>query len=173
MCIRDRVEGIKDFLSNYIFADKDLVETIRKSDVQFFMDSLEIGTSQGDSMFWAHDMAEEFQARKGYDIRPYLPLFIGTTNRWSVEYADAVSYTHLGESRPRTNFIYFPMGHNVRMQTLFSSLIQEYSAADFHHNEKTGSLLMLIFEHLEASKEYSYYGPNRQTAELLQYVRCV
>lgn len=84
------VEGIKDFLSNYIFADKDLVETIRKSDVQFFMDSLEIGTSQGDSMFWAHDMAEEFQARKGYDIRPYLPLFIGTTNRWSVEYADAM-----------------------------------------------------------------------------------
>lgn len=76
-----------------------------------------------------------------------------------------------GDSRPRTNFIYFPMGHNVRMQTLFSSLIQEYSAADFHHNEKTGSLLMLIFEHLEASKEYSYYGPNRQTAELLKYVR--
>lgn len=81
-------EGIINYLENYIFADQELVDVIKKSDVQFFMDSLEISTTNGDAMFWSHDMADEFQARKGYDIRPYLPLLIGSTTRVDMKYAD-------------------------------------------------------------------------------------
>ena len=118
------VEGIKDFLSSYIFADQELVETIRKSDVQFFMDSLEIGTSQGDSMFWAHDMADEFKARKGYDIRPYLPLFIGTTNRWSVEYADAMGKYCLSDTADENGM---ELTRKIRndLYDVYTQLIQE------------------------------------------------
>lgn len=74
----DGVEALKTFLDKTIFNDLELVETIRESDVQFFLDSLEIDNSDGTrSMYWSSDMKEEFMERKGYDITPYLPLFIG------------------------------------------------------------------------------------------------
>jgi len=72
------VEALKTFLSSYIFADPELVEIIKEADVQIFMDSLEINNSDGSrSLYWAEDWADEFIARKGYDVRPYLPLFLG------------------------------------------------------------------------------------------------
>ncbi len=40
------------------------------------MDSLEYTTGTG-FVNWTEDFAEEFEARKGYDIRPYLFLAIG------------------------------------------------------------------------------------------------
>ena len=77
---KDGVEALKAFLEKTILSDPELVEVIRNADVQFFMDSLEIDNSDGTrSMYWADDMAEEFKTRKGYDITPYLPLFIGVS----------------------------------------------------------------------------------------------
>ena len=71
-------KALQEFLSSYILADEELDEAIRKGDVQLFLDSLEINNSDGSrSMYWAEDYADEFMARKGYDIRPYLPLMIG------------------------------------------------------------------------------------------------
>lgn len=72
------VNALKEYLASHLFADEELVEVIKKSDIQFFMDSLEIETSEGGRcMYWTQNMADEFQKRKGYDIRPYLPLMIG------------------------------------------------------------------------------------------------
>lgn len=72
------VNALENYFSKNIFSDKELVNVIKKGNVQFFMDSLEIGTSQGGrSLYWSKDMANEFMKRKGYDITPYLPLFIG------------------------------------------------------------------------------------------------
>ncbi len=72
------VEALTEFLSSYIFNDPEMVELVKEGDVQIFMDSLEINNSDGSrSMYWAADMADEFMARKGYDIRPYLPLLVG------------------------------------------------------------------------------------------------
>lgn len=71
-------EALKAYWEEHLFGDEELVELMKNGDVQLFMDSLEYSTSQGDNMFWSDDMAEEFIARKGYDIRPYLCLFIGS-----------------------------------------------------------------------------------------------
>lgn len=72
------VEALKEFLTNYYFSDEELVEAIRSADVQFFMDSLEISTSQGQrSLYWSNDMRQDFIDKKGYDIVPYLPLLYG------------------------------------------------------------------------------------------------
>lgn len=72
------VEALKDFIQNNILNDPELVEAVKNGNVQFFLDSLEIDNSDGTrSMYWTKDMKEEFLARKGYDISPYLPLFIG------------------------------------------------------------------------------------------------
>jgi len=85
---RRGVDALADYLSTRVLADPDLVDTIRRSDVQMFMDSLELNSSQHDFMFWSEGMADDFLARKGYDIRQYLPLFIGTSHLWSIHVPD-------------------------------------------------------------------------------------
>ena len=75
------VEALKEYLSSYYFSDEELVEAIRSADIQFFMDSLEIETSQGQrSLYWSKDMRQDFIDKKGYDIVPYLPLFYGISS---------------------------------------------------------------------------------------------
>ena len=72
------VEALKEFLKNYYFSDSELVEAIKNADIQFFMDSLEISTSQGQrSLYWSNEMRQEFINKKGYDVVPYLPLLYG------------------------------------------------------------------------------------------------
>lgn len=84
-------EALKNYWESYLFADGELVATIRKNGrVQMFMDSLEYSNSQGGpfgngSMFWTKDMKETFQDIKGYDITPYLPVFIGTPDLWTTD----------------------------------------------------------------------------------------
>lgn len=69
------VEALRAYWEEHILDDRALNEKIKAGDVQVFMDSLEIHPGSGFT-FWADDMAEEFMTRKGYDIRPYLYLFI-------------------------------------------------------------------------------------------------
>ena len=77
-------EALKAYWESYLFADDELVDVIRENGkVQMFMDSLEIGNSQGGpfgnfSMFWTKEMRETFLDRKGYDITPYLPVLVGS-----------------------------------------------------------------------------------------------
>lgn len=42
--------------------------------VQMYMDSLEIFTWGEGGMFWGRTVADEFLARRGYDVRPWLPF---------------------------------------------------------------------------------------------------
>ncbi len=70
------VEALRAYWEEHILDDPALNAKILAGDVQLFMDSLEINPGDG-CTFWAQDMAEAFIARKGYDIRPYLYLFMG------------------------------------------------------------------------------------------------
>lgn len=69
-------QGLKAYLEKHMLNDAALNEKIAAGDVQVFMDSLEYTTGDG-ILLWSADFAEEFSARKGYDIRPYLILGIG------------------------------------------------------------------------------------------------
>ena len=69
------VQALRSYWEEHILDDPALNEKIKAGDVQVFMDSLEINPGDGFT-FWAGDMEEQFLARKGYDIRPYLCLFI-------------------------------------------------------------------------------------------------
>ena len=82
------VKALKEYWLSHILDDEALNAKIQAGDVQLFMDSLEISTEYG-CAFWCDDMAEEFLARKGYDIRPYLYLTIGLPELF---YWDAVDY---------------------------------------------------------------------------------
>ncbi len=69
------VEALRSYWEAHILDDPALNAKIAAGDVQVFMDSLEIHPGSGFT-FWSQDMEQEFLARKGYDIRPYLYLFI-------------------------------------------------------------------------------------------------
>ena len=70
------VDALRAYWEEHILDDEELREKIHAGDVQVFMDSLEIKPGNGIT-FWADDMEDEFLSRKGYDIRPYLYLFMG------------------------------------------------------------------------------------------------
>ncbi|WP_270739476.1 glycosyl hydrolase [Massilioclostridium coli] len=69
-------EALKEYWEEHVLCDEELNAKIKEGDVQLFMDSLEYTTGTG-FVNWTEDFAEEFEARKGYDIRPYLFLAIG------------------------------------------------------------------------------------------------
>ena len=75
------------------------------------------------------------------------------------------------KGQEKSNYLYFPIGHNAKAQSYISSLIQEYIYADFHHNNKTGDILMELFYCLADTDEYSIYGVNKQTHEILEYIK--
>ncbi len=82
------VAALREFWEAHYLSDAELVAKIKAGDVQVFMDSLEIHPGGGNEFqapvsaspqftWWAEDMAEEFRARKGYDITPFLFLIRG------------------------------------------------------------------------------------------------
>lgn len=68
-------KALEKYFDDTFFNDPELAEAVRQGNVQLFMDSLEFTTSQG--IFWSSIMADRFQEKKGYDIRPYLALVLG------------------------------------------------------------------------------------------------
>ena len=68
--------ALKAYWEQHYLADPAMRQKILNGDVQLFMDSLEITTGTGFT-WWAQDMAQQFKARKGYDITPYFFLISG------------------------------------------------------------------------------------------------
>lgn len=73
-------EAFKEYFDANVLNDDALNEKIKQGDVQLFMDSLEFSTGDGFT-YWTETFADEFMTRKGYDIRPYLILAVGLTDR--------------------------------------------------------------------------------------------
>ena len=72
-------EAWTESFSKTVLSDPELNEKILKGDVQVFMDSLEFNWGSGFT-FWSENFAKEFEARKGYDIRPYVILAKGLSH---------------------------------------------------------------------------------------------
>ena len=72
--------GIDTFIKYYdekVFVGefKDIVKANGKGEI--YMDSLEISTTNGTTgIFWGYTLLDEFRARRGYDLIPYLPFII-------------------------------------------------------------------------------------------------
>ncbi len=85
------VNALRAYWEEHILNNAELNEKIKQGDVQVFMDSLEINPGSGFT-FWAQDMEQEFMKRKGYDIRPYLYLFIDLPEMWFYDHAGFGAY---------------------------------------------------------------------------------
>ena len=87
------LEGLKAYWLEHVLNDEALNARIAAGDVQLFMDSLEYNTGSG-FFNWTADFAEEFEARKGYNILPYLILGIGLPQPKGIDVGPAVYGTY-------------------------------------------------------------------------------
>ncbi|MCI8497669.1 MAG: hypothetical protein HFE85_05410, partial [Clostridiales bacterium] len=74
----DATQAVLDYWDSNMMGDDYLRSLYEQNGGSIFCDSLEIGQASKDlSAFWTADMLEQFKARRGYDLTPYLPtLFI-------------------------------------------------------------------------------------------------
>jgi hypothetical protein len=101
------VAALRQFWEEHYLADPALRAKILDGDVQLFMDSLEITTGNGFT-YWAEDMAEQFEARKGYDITPYLFLINGVSAPFNNPYTttgDVGTYRLDGDEARRQGIV--------------------------------------------------------------------
>ncbi|MFF1878406.1 glycosyl hydrolase [Leifsonia sp. NPDC058230] len=70
----DGIEALTDYWHTVVLTPA-LQEQIAKNPrAQMYMDSLELSTFGAAGLFWGRTVADEFRARRGYDILPWLPF---------------------------------------------------------------------------------------------------
>ncbi len=72
----DGFNAFKEYWEQNILTDEMKQLIAENGNVQLFMDSLELALSGG-FVYWTSQFREEFEARKGYDIMPYIMLMMG------------------------------------------------------------------------------------------------
>ena len=80
------IEALIDYWEENILTE-DLREVLQASGRgEIYMDSLEVSTYGAGGLFWGYNFKDEFEARMGYDITPYLPFICA---------ADGLSLIHI------------------------------------------------------------------------------
>lgn len=69
------------------------------------------------------------------------------------------------------NYIFFSLGHSLHAQTLLTSIIQEYADNGFHQSFALEAFFLLLFTYLVTSEEFSFYGIDSQTHQMIRYVQ--
>lgn len=68
------IDALKDYWETNVWTPE-LAELIRSSGRgEIYMDSLELSTYGATGALWGYHFLEEFKARRGYDLTPYLPF---------------------------------------------------------------------------------------------------
>jgi hypothetical protein len=71
---RAGVDAVIDYWDRVVLTPELRAEIARNPRAQMYMDSLELSTYGAGGLFWGAHVAEEFRARRGYDITPWLPF---------------------------------------------------------------------------------------------------
>ncbi|WP_188192042.1 glycosyl hydrolase [Nonomuraea sp. SYSU D8015] len=71
---RDGVDAVIDYWDSVVLTPELRKQIARNPRVQMYMDSLELSTYGAGGMFWGRTLAQEFRARRGYDITRWLPF---------------------------------------------------------------------------------------------------
>ena len=71
---RDGVDAVIAYWDDVVLTPALRAEVARNPRAQMYMDSLELSTYGAGGMFWGFTVADEFRARRGYDIVPWLPF---------------------------------------------------------------------------------------------------
>jgi alpha-L-rhamnosidase len=71
---RDGVEAVIDYWDSVVLTPELRKQISQNPRTQMYMDSLELSTYGAGGLLWGRSVAEEFRARRGYDITPWLPF---------------------------------------------------------------------------------------------------
>lgn len=75
-----------------------------------------------------------------------------------------------GQTQNSRNYIFFSLGHSLHAQSILTSIIQEYADNGFHQSFALESYFLLLFTYLINAEEYSYYGIDNHTHQMIQYI---
>jgi hypothetical protein len=81
---RDGVDAVIAYWDDVVLTPELRAELANNPRAQMYMDSLELSTYGAGGMFWGFTVAEEFRARRGYDIVPWLPFLTRTASFMAV-----------------------------------------------------------------------------------------
>jgi hypothetical protein len=73
---RDGVDAVIGYWRDVVLTPELRALIARNPRTQMYMDSLELSTWGAGGMFWGRTVADEFRARRGYDIAPWLPFLV-------------------------------------------------------------------------------------------------
>ncbi|WP_342372861.1 glycosyl hydrolase [Propioniciclava soli] len=71
---RDGVDAVTDYWEHEVLTPQLRAQIAANPRAQMYMDSMELTAYGEGGMFWGRTVAEEFRARRGYDITPWLPF---------------------------------------------------------------------------------------------------
>lgn len=71
---RHGVDAVIDYWGSVVLTPELRAQIAQNPRTQMYMDSLELSMYGAGGLFWGHTFAEEFAARRGYDIKPWLPF---------------------------------------------------------------------------------------------------
>lgn len=86
----DGAQAVIDYWDTVVLTPALREQIARNRRTQMYMDSLELFTFGAANLFWGHTVAEEFRARRGYDITGWLPFL----SRDVMMMAAATTYHH-------------------------------------------------------------------------------
>ena len=103
----DATQAVLDYWDSNVMGDEYLRSLYEQNGGSIFCDSLEIGQKSKDlAAFWTADMLEQFEARRGYDLTPYLPtLFIAHYYPY---------YSHSQDTDAAPDFEFDGVGYQIR-----------------------------------------------------------
>ncbi|MFB7882915.1 glycosyl hydrolase [Microbacterium sp. NPDC056057] len=71
---RDGVDAVIAYWDDVVLTPELRAQIAQNPRAQMYMDSLELSTFGAGGLFWGHTVVDEFRARRGYDVVPWLPF---------------------------------------------------------------------------------------------------
>lgn len=69
------------------------------------------------------------------------------------------------------NYIFFSLGHSLHAQSILASIIEEYADNKFHQSFSLEAFFLLLFTYLISAEEFSYYGIDARTHQMIEYIQ--
>ena len=76
-----------------------------------------------------------------------------------------------GKQTSKSNYMFFALRHDLHVQSLITSIIQEYANNDFHHTYSLDAYFLLLFTYLVNTEEFSHYGIDQKTHQMIQQLQ--
>ena len=71
---RQGVDAVIDYWGSVVLTPELRAQIAENPRTQMYMDSLELSLYGAGGLFWSHTFPQEFKARRGYDLAPWLPF---------------------------------------------------------------------------------------------------